>query len=263
MTLPLPLSDDQLLSYLEGSLAADTMAAIERQLIDDPAARETLDEWQRQNAALAALYQPFAQEPIPQRLAGLIAYARVDDAGAVASPAPALARFWVAAAMIAVLSIGSGAGWFLRDFLQPAPQAVALATAAMLSHDTYVVEVAHPVEVLASDTAHMNKWMTKRLGRDMHAPDFTDEGFALMGGRIVPSDQGIAALYMYDNAAGQRITVYVVPKGAVGSSGVLFAEQGKTQSFYWIDRDLSCAVVGSIPREILRQIAAKAYDQLI
>ena len=68
---------------------------------------------------------------------------------------------------------------------------------------------------------------------------------------------------MCNNAAGQRITLYIAPQGAGSTTAFQFAERGGTQSFFLMDRDLSYAVVGAVAREDLRRIALDAYDQLI
>lgn len=255
------LTEADLLDYAAGILPADVMAVMATRLANDPAAQATLAEWQRQDAAIEALYQPVAREPVPDRLSDVIRRAEAEDAAqAYGHPQT---RLWLVAATIAALAVGTGAGWFARDLTTPAAASQTLAANAMRAYDTYVVEVAHPVEVAASDAEHLNAWMSKRLGHETRPPDFAAAGFTLMGGRIVPSDQGAAALYMYDNAEGQRITLYIAPQGASSTTAFQFAEQGATQSFYWMDRDLSYAVVGTVPREVLRRIALAAYDQLI
>lgn len=261
MTTPTPLTNDQLLDYFEGTLSDAAAALIEQRLASDPAApaaRATLAEWQSQNAAITALYQPLAAEPLPDRLTAVIRKAEAADAARAAPP-----RLWLVAAAIALLGIGIAGGWFARDLAAISPQAQSVAVAAMQAYDTYVVEVAHPVEVLASDAAHLNAWMSKRLGHETRPPDFAAAGFTLLGGRIVPSNEGAAALYMYENAEGQRVTLYIAPQGAATTTAFQFAQAGTTQSFYWMDRDLSYAVVGDIARETLRRIALSAYDQLI
>lgn len=255
------LTDADLVEYAAGLLPADVMAAMATRLAHDPSAQATLAEWQRQDAAIKALYQPVAREPVPDRLSGVIRRAEAEDA-AQAKGRPQ-ARLWLVAATMAALAVGTGAGWFARDLTTPGAASQTLAANAMRAHDTYVVEVAHPVEVAASDADHLKAWMSKRLGHETRPPDFAASGFTLMGGRIVPSDQGAAALYMYDNTEGQRITLYISPQGATITTAFQFAEQGATQSFYWMDRDLSYAVVGMVPREVLRRIALAAYDQLI
>lgn len=251
------LTEIELLAYATGALSADEAATLDARLADDPAARATLAEWQLQDRAIRDLYDPVADEPVPARLTEII---RRADAAEAARPS---GRLRLIAATVAALALGTGAGWFARDFATPPASAQTLAANAMRAYDTYVVEVAHPVEVPASQSDHLNAWMSKRLGHTIRPPDFATAGFSLMGGRIVPSGQGAAAMYMYEDAQGQRITLYIAPQGASQETAFQFAQNGTTQSFYWMDRDLSYAVVGTVPREVLRQIALTAYDDLI
>lgn len=261
MTEKANVSDEDLLDYAAAVLTPEGMSAMAARVAHDPAAQATLLEWKRQDAALDALYQPVALEPVPDRLANVIRRAEAEDA---MSPAERpKTRLWLAAATVAALAIGSAGGWFVRDLSVPAVEARTLAADAMRAYATYVVEVAHPVEVTVSDADHLNAWVSKRLGHETRPPDFSAAGFTLMGGRIVPSDHGAAALYMYDNAEGQRITLYIAPLGSSNTTAFQFAEDGTTQSFYWMDKDLSYAVVGTVPRDVLRAIALAAYDQLI
>ncbi|AXC50602.1 anti-sigma factor [Paracoccus suum] len=261
MSEQIALTDHELLGYASASLPPAEATAIAARLAGDAAARATLAEWQRQDAALAALYQAVAREPVPTRLTDVIRRAEAEDVTRTGGR-PWTSR-WQIAATVAALALGVGAGWFARDLAASRPAAHTLASDAMRAYDTYVVEVAHPVEVAASDADHLNTWMSKRLGHQMRPPDFAAVGFTLMGGRIVPSEKGPAALYMYDNAAGQRITLYVAPQGASTTTAFQFAQEGPTQGFYWMDRDLSYAVVGTVPRSDLRRIALAAYEQLI
>ena len=251
------LTPDDLLAYFEGTLPAHAAADMAGRVADDPAAQATLAAWRSQNAALVALYAPVAAEPVPDRLTAIIRQAEVQDAQGNTP------RLWLAAACVALLAVGGAAGWFAHGYSGGALQGLSLAMAAMQAHDTYVVEVKHPVEVLASDQAHMNSWMSKRLGHDISPPDLADAGFTLLGGRVLPAGTGVAALYMYENAQGARVTVYITPETGAVSTAFQFAREGTTQSFSWMDHDLSCAVVGDIPREALRVIAERAYDQLI
>lgn len=259
MTPQKPLTDEQMLEYFAGALPPDVAAQIEQRMATDPAAQATLAEWQRQDAAIDALYQPRAQEALPERLSAVIRRAEAEDAARLLGKP----RLWQVAAMIALLSVGMVGGWFARDAFTAPAVALNLAATAIQAHATYVVEVAHPVEVTASEAGHLETWLSRRVGSDIRPPDFAAAGFELMGGRVVPSERGAAALFMYDNAQGQRVTLYVAQQGASTMTAFQFAQSGAFQSFYWTDRDLSYAVVGDIAREDLRRIALAAYDQLI
>lgn len=261
MTEKAAITDEELLGFAAGVLSSDEMSAMAERVAQDPTAQTTLTEWKRQDAALEALYQPVALEPVPDRLANVIRRAEAEDAMSAADRPKT--RSWLFAATVAALAVGAAGGWLAHGLTPPAEESRTLAADAMRAYATYVVEVKHPVEVAASDSDHLNTWMSKRLGHEIRPPDFAAAGFTLMGGRIVPSDHGAAALYMYDNAEGQRITLYIAPLGSSNTTAFQFAEDGLTQSFFWMDKDLSYAVVGTVPRDVLRAIALAAYDQLI
>jgi anti-sigma factor RsiW len=256
MTQAPPLTDEDLIAWFEGALSPDAATALAARVATDPAAQAMIADWQAQNAALAALYNPIADEPVPARLTDIIRRAEA------ASVAPR-SRGWQIAAVVAMLGLGGAGGWFARDVAGVGPQLQSLQLAALQAHETFVAEVRHPVEVLASDSEHLNTWMSKRMGRDMQPPDFAGAGFALLGGRIVPSPNGPAAFYMYEDAAGLRVTLYILPRGQGNSSAFQFAAAGLTNTVFWSDDGLSCAVVGDVPRDALRGIAASAYDQLL
>lgn len=90
-----------------------------------------------------------------------------------------------------------------------------LARRAALAHAIYAPEVRHPVEVAASEKAHLGAWLSKRLEAEVRPPDLAGGGFALLGGRLLPAEglSGPASLpaaqFMYENANGRRVTLYV------------------------------------------------------
>ena len=244
------IDDDRLLAWHHGDLAPDAARALEAALVDDPAARAQIEAWRAQDAALDALFAPVAEEPVPPRLARVV---QLSGAG----------RLVQAAAMIGVLAVGLAGGWFAARLAPGPAPAPDLAAYAIAAHETYVVEVVHPVEVEASDTDHLVGWLSKRLGHHIAPPDLAAQGFRLMGGRILPGDDVPAALLMYENDLGRRISLYVLPTPDSDETAFRFAEDGAVQSFWWVDEGLSCAIVGDVPRETLHAIALAAYHQLI
>lgn len=250
MTKPTTIAEDKLLAWYHGELDESAAEAVATALADDPTAQALVEEWRQQDGALTALLAPVAQEPVPPRLARI----------ARREPRP---RWLQAAAMIAMLAVGLAGGWFAAQLSGREGPTRSLAEAAIAAHETYVVEVLHPVEVTASDAAHLTGWVSKRLGQQITPPDFAAQGFRLMGGRVLPGETGAAAMFLYENDQGRRVSLYVAPTPKPEETAFQFTEAPGVQSFWWTDRDLSYAVVGDVPRAALRSIAIAAYDQLI
>jgi anti-sigma factor RsiW len=125
----------------------------------------------------------------------------------------------------------------------------------------YASEVRHPVEVRADEKDHLVTWLGKRLGHKFSAPDLSSLGFSLVGGRLVPVNGKAGALLMYEEASGKRLTVLVGQSEQDAITSFRFAADGPVETFYWIDDNLSYAVTGEIPRDVLRRIADICYQQ--
>ncbi len=52
-------------------------------------------------------------------------------------------------------------------------------------------------------------WLSKRLGAPMKPPQLQPLGYALEGGRLLPGGQGQVAQFMYRDAAGAKLKLYV------------------------------------------------------
>jgi anti-sigma factor RsiW len=253
MTDHLPINDEALLRLRHGG--PEDRRALAQIVASDPTVASRLAEWDRQDAALATLYNPVAEEPVPARHRALI------EAAATRRRLPFhRARRLVAA--LALVAFGAAIGWFAgRQHLSVTAEAD-LATAALRAYATYSVEVAHPVEVPASDKAHLTGWLTKRVGQPITPPDLSGGGFHLLGGRVVPDANGSAALMMYENDGGQRVILYVAPSPTGPETAFRFAKSETAQGFWWVDNQLGCALVGEISRDTLREISLTAYQQI-
>ena len=80
--------------------------------------------------------------------------------------------------------------------------------------------------MLASDKDHLQTWLSNRVGLKLVAPDLVAEGFQLVGGRLLPAGQGKAAMLLYEDAKGQRISLFVTADSAAKSKGTYMADAG-------------------------------------
>lgn len=223
----------------------------------DPALAALGAEWDRQDAALRALYAPVAGEPLPEPMRSAL--------GTAASlPAPdRRAGLWRLAAVLVLIGLGGVGGFLLARPPDSGDDVARIAAEAFRAHATYVVEMRHPVEVTAAEPQHLADWLSRRLGRAITPPDLAAFGYRLMGGRVLPDRDGTAALMMYEDDRGARLTLYVTPHPGAGEVASRFVEDGASRGVLWIDGAIGCAVIGEIDREALRAIAISAYDQLI
>ena len=250
------ITENDLLAYVDGRLPAERRAEIDAHLAACPERAEEVRSWQKQNEALAALYGNVASEALPDRLSvhGL--------AGRTSSSA---APVWLrlAASVVLLVGLGAGGGWMARGLLVPAGGGLPpLVEEAVAAHSLYAGEVVHPVEVRADRQAHLAAWLSKRLDRSLNVPDLKSRGFDLVGGRLLPAGASPAAQFMYQNASGDRVTLYVVPAENAGETSFRFARLDSLEAFVWSDERIRCALVGDLPRAELQKLATAAYRQL-
>jgi anti-sigma factor RsiW len=283
-----PLPDDDLHAWVDARLAGERQARVEDAMRDDPSLQARANHYRAQNEALRALLAGELDEPVPARLVQAASRApapteatpgaRRGAAGPLlAAPGKAAnhGRFSQVASLALALAVGVAAGWVARDAGSPsaqvggiaAPGAIAsgatLTRAAAVAHAAFAPEVRHPVEVGAGEQAHLVAWLSKRLGAPLKVPDLGAEGFRLMGGRLLPDeDGGVAAQFMFESAGGQRLTLFVRRDAAAADTAFRYAAQGSLGTFYWLDRGFGYALSGELPREAMLSVATSVYRQL-
>jgi anti-sigma factor RsiW len=244
-----PISDSDVQAYIDGRLAPARAAAVEAWLADHPEEAARIGAQRHDRDTLKAAYGPIAAEPLPPRV--LAEFARPH-------------RAWrrVAAGVI-IFAAGAAAGWAGGHFGRSGtPEHRDVVRAAIGAHNVFIPEVRHPVEVAANEEAHLVQWLSKRLGHPLTAPDLTGKGFRLVGGRLLAEGGRPAALFMYENSAGQRITIYCVPEPGGDATAFRYREIDGVAAFYWIDEKLAYAVTGKIQREKLLEVARAVYAAL-
>lgn len=253
------ISREDLLAFADGKLDAARRVEVETYISNDPEAAAEIALWQRQNEAISALFGPVASERIPSRL----------EPRRIAAEAarPSFLRPALAFAAVVMLTIGLGGGWLLRDLVDPTETASeALVDGAVTAHALYVKENRHAVEVAAADRQHLVTWLSNRIETQIDAPDISAEGFTLIGGRLLPTEpylnSGPAAQLMYENAAAERVTVYITGPLPDAATAYEFVKVAGLDAFYWANAEITCTVVGELPEALMQTIARKVYQQL-
>jgi anti-sigma factor RsiW len=270
------LPEEDLHAYTDGQLPAARASEMAAWLEQDPAHAGDLHRvraWRAQNRALHGHYDPVLEEPLPPRLAAAVLagagepHRRRDEAGEGAANGP---FWWRYAAMLLLTLAGATGGWLAHDLtgggrartLASAP--VMLARQAAVAHTVFSADLRRPVEVGADQEQALVTWLSRRLGVNVRAPKLAPLGYDLIGGRLLPGQSGPVAQFMYQDAAGQRLTLYVSHDQVQNSeTGFRFAQEGKVNVFYWIDGQFGYALSGGVARAELSRIASSVYEQLV
>jgi anti-sigma factor RsiW len=246
------ITETDLHAWLDGELPQSRRAEVEAYVAAHPADGERLAAYRRNDLAIEQWFDPVLQEPTPARLTRHPA----------ASRSPPILRY---AAAVAWLAIGGLAGWQLHD-MQSADKRMespSWARRAAVAHVVYSPEVRHPVEVAGDQEDHLVAWLSKRLGTSLKIPRLDALGYGLVGGRLLPGEQGPAAQFMYQDGQGQRLTLYVRTDGNQNKETAFrFAQEGNVRQFYWIDRNLGYVLSGEIAKDDLLRLANAVYQHL-
>jgi len=104
------------------------------------------------------------------------------------------------------------------------------------------------------------QWLSKRLGRQLVTPDLSGAGFRLMGGGLLPAEDGPAAQFMYKNDTRERLTLYL-RSGIGDETAFLYHEEGGVGAFYWSKEGFGYAIAARADRGPLLRLAEIVYQQ--
>ncbi|MBM3556049.1 MAG: anti-sigma factor [Alphaproteobacteria bacterium] len=245
-----PIAEDELHALIDRRLGGERLAAVNDHLAADAADAARVAAWKAQNAALHALYDPILDEGVPARFR---------------RPARPIAATWLgrAAAALLLLVLGGTGGYALRGLDVRTERTIVLqfAERAAIAHAVYSPEVRHPVEVPGSEEAHLAQWLSRRLGTPVTVPDLQGVGFGLVGGRLLPDAKGPAAQYMYQDAAGRRVTLYLKAETGKAKDQTEFEylRQERAGVLVWRDGGLGWALAGDIDKADLLRLGHVVY----
>lgn len=248
-----PVTEADLHAYVDEQLSEERRAYVDAYLAKNAQARERVHRYGELNRSLKAHFAPVLDEPIPARLL---------------RPTPARSGFRlqkvaaVAAWMLIGSVVGAASQYALGSRPMPAIEADLIRPAAF-AHVVYTPEERYPVEIAADQEDQLVGWLSKRLHTDIRAPDLSAIDYRLVGGRLLPSTNRMAAQFMYENTAGKRITLYV-RTGAWENRDTAFryTRADGVGVFYWIDGAMGYAISGDADEKELFSIAAATYRGL-
>ena len=247
-----PITEDDLHGYVDHALEPEREAEVAAYLESHPDVAKRVAAFSDQRSLLRSALGPIAEEPLPPQLnlARMIESRR---------RRPSSFR-WAIAAML-LLSIGGLGGWVIRGATSaPAGGLAALAQEASASYNVYASDRTRPVEL--RDSTELADWVSSRLRQPVKLPDLTRSGYRFMGGRVVPTAHGPAAMFMYDDDLGDRLVVLTRPMTSDQNAPMAPLSGEGVAGFSWADGGVGYSLVGPPAATSLRPLANEIRKQV-
>jgi anti-sigma factor RsiW len=266
MTTMARIDDAVLSAYVDGEVDDVERERVEAWLRDHPDDRARVQAWADDRAALSGLFGEVLGAPPPDRLLAAVWRRPTSFGRSRAAVAAAAAGLLLAGALI-----GGGGVWQWQQQRLAQQEArlrtqLAAGTAqgwverAALAHSVYVAEPRHAVEVQAQEE-HLSRWLTRRIDIPVKLFDLREQGFELVGGRLLPDGPGKSAQLMYQDAQKHRVTVYLRKPEQGTDAAFRYEQHGALGMFYWVEEGAGYALVGELPKATLLALARAIYQQ--
>jgi len=253
------VSDDDLQAYVDDCLDPVRLAEVEAYIAAQPEVATRLAAYRQQRQHLR---QAFAQA-VPPRPEADRALMRLAETHLQRRRQR---RVLAAVAMVAIL-LGTASGWVLRDAAGPLSGnhligIAALADEASAAHLVFAADHKRPVELDAAHADDLNRWLSTRLDHPVAAIDLAAAGYRFMGGRLIATDHGPAALFMYDDDKGTRLSLLIRPMEKVDMEAPMESVTANgVDGYAWAQRGMGFSLVGATTGAKLEQAAVEAQRQ--
>ncbi|NML30025.1 anti-sigma factor family protein [Paraburkholderia antibiotica] len=272
----MPIGEEDLHAYVDGTLSGKRRAEVERALEQNPELAARVSDYFSLNNMFHERYDRVLSEPVPKRLqmgaprrswlaANWPRFA-VQFAGLAATLVLGIGIGMHRSELIAPVAIESPAGYVdshtdARALGADSPEG--FARQAAVAHVVYMPAVERPSDMSAAHEQDFVQWLANRLGTQVHPPMLSKSGFMLSGGRLLPGADGPTAQFMYRGPNGERVTLCISHRREnANTTAFRLYQAGPVNVFYWVDGDFGYAVSGGIDRKQLLQLAHDVYAQL-
>ncbi len=251
------IDEGELHALVDGELDPARQAEVEAWLSENAEAAGRVALYRAQNAGLHALFDGVLNEDLPPVIVDALAGRR-----------QWLPRGAAIAAGFALLLSGAVAGWVVRgeipagtdDAVQVAEATPPIDTKELMVRAAmaHVVSQDDDLHLAASeDDANIGRYISTRMGEKVRVPNLTSLGYRLVGSRVLPDTGGPAAQFVFEEAGGERLTLYVRSEAARGVD-ITYALADDLSMFYWNDSQHSYALVRELEDETGRDALLKA-----
>lgn len=145
-----------------------------------------------------------------------------------------------AAALVLAVAVGAVGGWQARPGVAPM-------TDALQAYRLFAEKDVLPADFKVGAGDSVQPWLDRYFRDAARLPDLERAGFKAVGARLLSTDQGPAAMVLYQDDRGARVTFYIRPPGP--GNKLLprgSRREGELQADYWSGPGYNYAVVAPV-----------------
>lgn len=252
------IQEQDLHAYVDQQLSPQKVKAVEALIRKDPQIAAKIHHWQQQNKLITQHFSDDAFDEMPARLN--INHFKEDNL----NPSSSIPWYYSMVASFFLMLVSGVIGWYLHDLssssLKPR---ISFVNSAISAYEVFSVEILHPVEVSVDKKDHLVKWLSKRVEHPLKVPKLEQYGYKLLGGRLLAMKKGRpAAQFMFEDNAGERITLLISKSTSYKDHSFLFKNEKSVNAFYWMDSNIAYSVSGKIQRDKLQSLSQGIYQQI-
>jgi anti-sigma factor RsiW len=250
-----PITEDDLHAFVDHALEPERRVEVASYLDDHPDVAGRVAAFATQREQLRGALASIVDEPLP---------AELNLSHVIEGRRRRPRRAWGAIAALLLLGLGGLGGWTMHSVMQEGSNGLSsLAQEAAYSYNVYAPDRVRPVEIRASNSSELTQWVSNRLKQPVKVPDLSVSGYRLMGGRLVATSHGPAAMFMYDDDRGDRLVVLTRPMSNRNLDTPMMPQStGGVAGFVWADDGMGYTLVGQLPGDTLKPIANAIRKQV-
>ncbi|MDI2590897.1 anti-sigma factor [Pseudomonas sp. N3-W] len=245
--ISMPPSERDLHAYVDHQLSDADRRLVETFLTANPETAAQVRGWQQDAQQLRAALSGALQQPANPDLDPAIIRQRLKSRS--------YRHFASAAVLLIAVSVGGLSGWQAREMtlVSASPPM----TDAMQAYRLFAQEGILPADYKVSDDGDMQGWLDRYFTQANRLPDLSNAGYKPVSGRLLSTEQGPAAMVMYQDPSGHKISFYVRPPGP--KNNLLprgSRSDGELQAEYWSGPGYNYAMVSpsdTAAAQMLRQ----------
>jgi anti-sigma factor RsiW len=232
--ISMPPSERDLHAYVDHQLSDADRHRVETYLANNAEVAAQVRAWQHDAQQLRAALSGALQQPANPQL----------DPAMIRQRAKRQSRRHLASAAVLLIavSVGGLGGWQARQMtLASAPLPM---TDAMQAYRLIAQQGILPADYKVSNDGDMQGWLDQYFSQAQRLPNLTASGYTPISGRLLSTEQGPAAMVVYEDQAGHKVSFYVRPPGPKnfllprGSRS-----DGELQAEYWSGAGYNYAMV--------------------